>query len=542
MGRAVKVFVFALDGMNPKLMKRFIGEGAMPFLDSLMQKGAFSVMESTDPPLTPTAWTSIFTGMRPENHGVYDFICKRDDGSFTPVNSTNNRGNVLWDLLGKHDKKSIVCFPPITYPTHEINGVILSDHLFTPYNAKEKTFPSSVAGELESAIGTYKVFSDVTYDKNRIPQLLNDFRDEVEFKLKASKHLMATRQWDLFILYTWSLDNLQHSLSHIMDSSHPLFDSGLNRKHYPEILTLASRLDAAIKEICESLDEDTTVLIVSDHGFCNVSHYIYLNTWLLQNGYIRLRKGLAAWFKKTIFNAGFTPENAYKLVNHFGSFIKRTPTDSRFISLLSFLFLSLDDLDWDETLAFSKGNFGQIFLNRKRKSPETDSQISARLTSDLLAWRDAANGNAVVHTVLEQTAIFSAPDRNAPDLLVYSNENGYKPLGTIDFNSNKTIGAIFGITGHHDKNAVFLCHGPNIKAGIGLQNVKTEDVLPTIFAILDLPVPDNVDGRVPDGLFSGNRKESRESAQPKPATEGRHEYTLDEQEEIKARLKGLGYM
>lgn len=541
MGRAVKVFVFALDGMNPKLMDRFIKEGAMPFLGSLVQKGAFGVMESTDPPLTPTAWTSIFTGMRPEKHGVHDFICKRDDGSFRPVNSTNIRGNVLWDLLGKHDKKSIVCFTPITYPVHEINGVILSDHLFTPFNAKEKSFPSPVAGELETATGSYKVFSDVTYDANRIPQLLNDFRDEIDFKLKAAKHLMATRQWDLFILYTWSLDNLQHSLSHVMDPSHPLFNAELNRKHYPSILELVSRLDAAMKEICGSLDKDTTVLVVSDHGFCNVSHYIYLNTWLLQNGYIRLKQGLATRFKKALFNAGFTPENAYKLVNRFGSFIKRTPTDSRFIALLSTLFLSLEDLDWDETMAFSKGNFGQIFLNRKRRSPETDGQIITRLKNDLLAWKDATNGNAVAHAVLEQASLPSTPDKNAPDLLVYSNENGYKSLGTIDFNSNKTIGKIFGITGHHDKNAVFLCQGPEIKAGIGLQNVKTEDVVPAIFAILDLPVPDNVDGRAPD-MFSAEKKTGRENAQPQTGPGKGYEYTHDEQEEIKARLKGLGYM
>src|SRR6266536_3851100 len=87
-GKAVRrarqrVFVIGFDGMDPTLARKWMDEGKLPNLKRLAETGTFSVLASTQPSESPTAWSSFATGVNPGKHNIYDFLV-RDFQTYLP--------------------------------------------------------------------------------------------------------------------------------------------------------------------------------------------------------------------------------------------------------------------------------------------------------------------------------------------------------------------------------------------------------------------------------------------------------------------------
>ena len=82
-----KTIVLGIDGMDPKLVRRFVAEGIMPNFKAAMERGYFGELRTTMPPQTPVAWASFINGCNPGGTGIFDFV-HRDPGTFSPFLST----------------------------------------------------------------------------------------------------------------------------------------------------------------------------------------------------------------------------------------------------------------------------------------------------------------------------------------------------------------------------------------------------------------------------------------------------------------------
>ncbi|MBI3736288.1 alkaline phosphatase family protein, partial [Candidatus Sumerlaeota bacterium] len=69
-----KVIIFGIDGMDPKLLDKFVAAGKMPNFKRLISEGSYKPLTSSAPPLSPTAWSTFITGMDPGGHGIFDFV------------------------------------------------------------------------------------------------------------------------------------------------------------------------------------------------------------------------------------------------------------------------------------------------------------------------------------------------------------------------------------------------------------------------------------------------------------------------------------
>src|SRR5205814_8769334 len=69
-----KPIILGIDGMDPQLLTRFIGEGKMPNFAKLMQQGSFRQLTTSIPPQSPVAWSNLITGMNAGGHAIFDFI------------------------------------------------------------------------------------------------------------------------------------------------------------------------------------------------------------------------------------------------------------------------------------------------------------------------------------------------------------------------------------------------------------------------------------------------------------------------------------
>ena len=149
--RIKRLVILGLDGMEPSLVDRFMGEGKMPNLKRLKEMGSYRLLGTTTPPLSPVAWSSFLTGVNPGKHNIYDFLnSDRKNylpnlssvsihpptktlklGKYTiPLNKPEIRllrkGKPFWNTLGEHGIFTSVIRVPITFPPEKCRGVVLS--------------------------------------------------------------------------------------------------------------------------------------------------------------------------------------------------------------------------------------------------------------------------------------------------------------------------------------------------------------------------------------------------------------------------------
>ncbi len=146
-----RLVILGLDGMEPSLVDRFMGEGKMPNLKRLKEMGSYRLLGTTTPPLSPVAWSSFLTGVNPGKHNIYDFLNSDRRtylpnlssvsihpptrtlklGRYTiPLNKPEIRllrkGKPFWNTLGEHGIFTSVIRVPITFPPEKCRGVVLS--------------------------------------------------------------------------------------------------------------------------------------------------------------------------------------------------------------------------------------------------------------------------------------------------------------------------------------------------------------------------------------------------------------------------------
>src|SRR5436853_2808441 len=101
--------VIGLDGATFTVLDPYIEDGLMPFLGELRRRGTSAVLRSIMPPLTPPAWTSLVTGKRPGQHGIFDFFQKEEPGSiyFSFASSQDVRSETIWTLASAQGRRVI---------------------------------------------------------------------------------------------------------------------------------------------------------------------------------------------------------------------------------------------------------------------------------------------------------------------------------------------------------------------------------------------------------------------------------------------------
>ena len=109
-----------------------------------------------------------------------------------------------------------------------------------------------------------------------------------------------------------------------------------------------------------SQDPDTTVILMSDHGFGAIHKFVNFNIWLLREGFLKLKRDIPTQLKNALFNLGFTPSLGYKLSMNFGFANLRLSQGmtnrNQILDLVRHGFLSFRNVDWSRTRAFSSGS------------------------------------------------------------------------------------------------------------------------------------------------------------------------------------------
>lgn len=564
--RNYSVLVVGLDGATLDLMLPWIDEGVLPNLGRLLRSGAHSRLESTIPPITPCAWSSFITGKNPGKHGLFDFVEPDSDGhGFRFTNASFRDGESLWACLSRHGRRVGVVNVPMTYPPEPVNGFLISG-LDTPHEHSPFMYPVEIRQEIKQAGIRYRIdqqhLGNMRTDERRRQQLADIFSAE-SARTEAFDLLSKNHPADFRMIVYGATDQVQHHFWHFMDPSHDKYDEAGAAEFANAIRDTYVHIDEKLGDLLDEIDDDTIVLVMSDHGFGPTSNVrLRLNQVLRDSGLLNFKetenhrstvRKMAGWLDGML--RSWLSSDAKR--NLAGMFPK-----------LRVWFENLDEaeLDWQNTVAHVNEAYRSspaVWLGKEGEPLNGQAKaVRERVVSALEQLIDPATGERAVSNCYFPKEIYHGPHtERAPDVLPSWWEDGFlldqsAPVKDVYPNVERSNAPIQGgveFAGSHRLDGVFMASGGPFRAGFAFGGAKIVDVAPTVLYLMGLPVPDDMDGRVLtealDEQFVAEHPIEWESVGgDHPHNADRSEestevsFTEDESELIAKRLQALGYI
>ena len=464
---AKRVLVIGLDCAAPQFVfDRWLPE--LPTIRSLTERGSFGVLRSCDPPITVPAWSVMTSSRSPGSLGFYGFR-NRKDHSYDQLEFADSRAvrvPRVWDILSAKERDVIVLGVPQTYPPSRVKGEMVSCFLTPDTRTSRYTYPPELKDEIEQLVGHYMVDVE-NFRSEEKDRLLDQIEEMTEKRFRLAEHLLETRPWDLFFMVEMGTDRIHHGFWRFTDSGHRLFEPGNPYEH--AMLDYYKRLDSKIASLLRFADDETAVLVVSDHGAKRMDGGICVNEWLRREGYLVLRE---------------EPTEPTRL----------TP----------------DLIDWSRTVAWGEGGYYcRLFLNVEGRepdgvvSPDDYESVRNELKEKLEALGD--DQGRPIGTVAHRPEDLYAEARGiAPDLLVYFGDLYWRSVGQV---GTGTVHVFENDTGPDDANhaheGLYVLVADGVPAGAGPQRAL-HDVAPTLLELLGEPVPAEMEGRSMLGSPAGD--------------------------------------
>jgi len=284
-----KILLLGWDAADWKVIDKLISEGKMPTLQGLLKKGVRGNLQTLDPPLSPMLWTSIATGFRADKHGISGFIEPTPNGDgLRPVTSTSRKVKAIWNIFNQEGWKSNVVGWWPSNPVEPINGVMVSN-FFQVANkpiSEPWIMPKSTIHP-ENLVETLKEFRVHPHEITVpmvipfIPNIMTDIELRSDKRTinviktiansasihAASTYLIQETEWDFMAIYHDAIDHF----CHVGMKFYPPKRDQIKQEDFDNfngIVEAGYRYhDLMLHRILEMIDEDTTLLLISDHGF-----------------------------------------------------------------------------------------------------------------------------------------------------------------------------------------------------------------------------------------------------------------------------------
>jgi len=479
-----RLTIIGLDGATHKILVPLAEEGIIPNIKSLMDNGCWGSLISTFPPLTSPAWGTLMTGKLPGKIGIYGF---KDSScsSYTPgmINSTSIKSKMLWEAAGEAGKKVCVLNFPLTYPVRAANGVVVSG-LLTPHNATDFFYPQNLSEEVEG----YPIQGIYSQQVDDFESYYENLFAEMNKRASYLKRIIKREDPDLLMYCIQETDLTHHMMAKYFYPQFEEYKSPAGERVRNLNMKMYSTIDGIIGDLISISGDDSTFMIVSDHGSAPSSKYSFnLNKLLEQEGFIKSNLG---GFHRILYSntKGTVQDWVGKKFPH-----KTSP------------------IDFTKTYAWCESyrcNCPGIVVNLKGRFPHGIVNPGAEydeLIEKIISVLDGLkhNGSKVVDRVYRREEIYRGPYTDASPDLVFTMHQDYD-VPITKFRNNLKKKEIFekdefkinNHTGSHIFDGSYVFKGPNMNKKGKFGDVGIESIAPTAIYLLGLPVPSDMDGRV----------------------------------------------
>ncbi|WP_188979986.1 alkaline phosphatase family protein [Halocalculus aciditolerans] len=469
--------VVGLDGAHFEILEPWIDAGELPNLQRIFESGLTSDLESVLPPVTSPNWKAYSTGKNPGKFGIFwwENIDLDEKRVYYPEDRKHNTIE-LWEILAQDSPVGVIGVPT-THPPKSINGFVVSgapDGDNTGYAS-----PPEVEKLLDRKLD-YRVMPEHRINP-RDSESLSEIYDVIDSRFRAAKLLADEYDLSFLQVTTFYINVLQHFLWRSEDTlkGWKIIDN----------------------HIGEFLDDETDVILMSDHGSTKIDTVFHINTWLANNGYLSVNTGISSKLQEL----GLSRERIGKFVDSVGvGNLARNLAPDRLLNSLPDEQGELkrgqktNHINWTDTLALASGQ-GPVYINAPKDSKEYHI-IREKLIDELTDIR-GPSGTAVAKEVVKGEDIYSGPYLDeAPDLCINQTPGVHIQggIGRNEIFSNPSDG---NWRAENKRNGLFAALGPSFRSG-SIDGLSILDLTPTILHLYGNPIPSDMDGCVRKDVFS----------------------------------------
>jgi len=531
----------------------YLNEFDLPNFEALRSEGIEAPLGSTHPPWTASAWPSLYTGLDPSHHGVYDFFDHADGypDETTFVTRSDVHAPAIWNYLSARDIPSIVLNMPVSNPADRIEGVLIPGYM-GPEDAPGH--PDGIREELAEAIGEYRVYSRAEVSEDKTEKLAG-YLELIDLRRRAAQHLLTNVDWEVAVIQVQKTDAVFHQFT----------ERDAHRRVY-------EAADELVGSVLDTVPEDTNVVVCSDHGIGPVAGYrIYVNQILANHGFVETteeggRVGIGDEKRRlmgqgrsggesgggtsqssplaraigrvasTLDRAGASPADVYAVAQRLGVaplLVRLLPKRVR--KGLE----SREHVDWRRSKAYcrSRNELG-VRINLEGRDPHgvvaADEYEAVREEIiEVLSELRTPDGQPAFEFVTPRETLYDGPySDEACDVL-------FMPREMNNAVELQLTGRDFlpADTNDHKRNGVFVGSGPAFEGASAPETLSITDVAPVVMALAGCPVPERM-GALPPGLLG--IPSSRASYPDVEFATGDTEESTDGR--MEERLEDLGYL
>ena len=542
------VMVIGWDGATFDLLKPWIEAGELPNLERLMDEGVHGRLRSVPNMNSGPAWTTVATGLNPGKHGVYGLV-GFTEGSYRlrPLNAADRHGRTIWQRLSQAGKRMVIMNLPITYPAEPVNGLLIAGGDAPSTSSPQFSYPEHLIEEIDSQVPDYILAArlDGLIRAGKKQEALDRVHQMIEGRTRAALYLMDREDWDLFFVLFTASDSVQHFFWEDMTG---------NGRYRDAILGVYRHLDEALGILQSQAGEETTTILLSDHGFGPIQlGRLYVIDFLARLGVLERRvqrNQRTALLRWMFLQLEKTLSNRMKewLLQHFPGLHERALAG-----------LWVDQVDWSATRAFTMHGSSHVWINTCERWPqgivasrEEYEAIIGQVERVLEQTVDVETGQPAVEAVHRRKELYHGPFMDqAPDLLIDWTEAPCQ-AGLAWYGEGESIIASrpvefrrHPINGSHRPLGIFVASGTPYRRGATIEGATLYDIAPTLLHLLDHPIPTTFDGQILTAALAPDWLQ----AHPPRSIEADHDdvsgpgidLPADGEKEVLDRLQALGY-
>ena len=277
------VVVVGVNGMELDVIRPLLLKGEMPNLERIVNNGAYGKLRTVSAPNCPRVYSTIFTSTKPEEHGVSGFLV----GGIT-ANTNMLKEEPLWSVLSKNDVTVGMANVPATFPVMPVNGYMISGMLTRGKNCEDgvlcapklsevmggdAVYPKTMQPELLKNVGDFYIdcermpaAADLKgHEKEVIDQWLTKVQLIRDEQTKLFDYLLTTHPTDFTMLGQSCEDRTGHWLYPIAPFNAG-YNASINSVRTQAFPDQYIAFDKVLGSILKHVDENTYVIIISDHG------------------------------------------------------------------------------------------------------------------------------------------------------------------------------------------------------------------------------------------------------------------------------------
>lgn len=283
-----KLMLIGWDAADWKVINPMLDAGLMPNLSKMINRGTIGNLATMDPAYSPMLWTSIATGKHAYKHGIHGFLQPtKDHKSVKPVLSTSRKVKALWEILSEKDYKTHVVGWWPSHPAEPMNGISISNFYQkasnNPNNKNEVMEGCIHPPQYHERFQNLKINASELTGQHILPFIPKaDKIDQTKEKgvyivanetaqaasiQAAFTNIIRNEEWDFAAVYFDTIDHYCHGFM----KYHPPKQDHIGQYGfdlYKDVVTAGYRFhDMMLGRLLDLIDEDTTVMLLSDHGF-----------------------------------------------------------------------------------------------------------------------------------------------------------------------------------------------------------------------------------------------------------------------------------